>query len=161
MPLPTPPYLAAVVAQQARKPGLVLTDPWSRWVNGLTSFINNGGIGTPGQVAVDTVDTTASRDLTATDFGSGIIRLNSSGVIAVTVPTLVAMGLAPVAGSLYIAAFEVVGGGIPTFAGKTAATTVNGVAGPIPVNPLFGAPVTYGIYILMQTGNSDDDWSLQ
>lgn len=115
---------------------------------------------TPGLVSVNPTDITASRAITAADFAGGILRINSAGVVAITLPTVAAMGLAATAGQVRVIAFEVLGGGIPTFAGATASTTINGTAGPTTVLPLGGAPVTNGFYVLTQQAVGADTWSL-
>ena len=74
-------------------------------------------------------DITATRAIVAGDFGTGIIRLNAAGVIALTLPTVAAMALAATPGKVRTLMFHVIGAGIPTFAGVTASTSLNGVAG--------------------------------
>ena len=101
-----------------------------------------------------------SRAIAAADFGAGILRLNSAAVIAVTLPTVAAMALAVTAGQIRMLAFEVLGGGVPTFAGATASTIINGTAGPATVLPLGGAPVTNGLYLLSQQAVGSDTWTL-
>lgn len=115
----------------------------------------------PGLVGVLGTDVTSSRDLASTDFDGRILRINSGSVVAITVPTVSAMSLTATAGQLRATAFEIVGAGIPTFAGKTASTTINGTAGTTTVLPLGGAPVRYGHYVLTQLAVGGDDWSLE
>lgn len=114
-----------------------------------------------GLASLNAADITSSRALASTDFGTGIIRLNAAGVIAITVPTVASMGLAATAGKLRVIAFEVLGGGIPTFAGATSSTSINGTAGTTTVLPLGGAPVTFQVLVLMQTAAGADTWTLQ
>lgn len=103
---------------------------------------------------------TATRALTAADFGQGVITINAAGVVAITVPTLAAMGLSSLPGKTRYIAFRVLGGGIPTFAGATSSSTINGTVGPTTVTPVGGAPVTYDIVMLEQTAPNSDTWAL-
>lgn len=108
----------------------------------------------PGQV-VQTADITSGRAFTAADFLSsrgGILQINSGSVLAFTMPTVASMSLA---GSGNILMLKVKGAGIPTVAGATSSTTVNGVVGTSTVNPAGGAAVQYGTYIIEQVGTSD------
>lgn len=112
-------------------------------------------------IDLNPVDIAATRALTAADFGTGIVRLNSSSsAIALTLPTVAAMALSATAGKVRTIIFEVIGTIIPTFAGATASTSINGVAGATTVLPLGGAPVQYGLYMLTQTAVGSDSWSL-
>jgi len=113
-----------------------------------------------GTVAQNAVDITASRALVAADFGTGVMRINSSGVVAITVPTVATMGLAATSGRLRVMAFECFGSGIPTFAGATSSTSINGTAGTTTVLPLGGAPVRYKFVVLTQLAPGSDAWSL-
>ena len=113
-----------------------------------------------GTVAQNAVDITASRALVAADFGTGVMRINASGVVAITVPTVVTMGLAATSGRLRVMAFECFGSGIPTFAGATSSTSINGTAGTTTVLPLGGAPVRYKFVVLTQLAPGADAWSL-
>lgn len=134
--------------------------PQYRWNGSAFVGIGSGGSTTAGLVTINPADITASRAITAADFAGGILRINSAGVVAITLPTVAAMALAATAGQARILAFEVLGGGIPTFAGATASTTINGTAGPTTVLPLGGAPVTNGFYVLTQQAVGADTWSL-
>ena len=69
-----------------------------------------------------------------------------------TLPTVASMGLA---GSGNVMPIQMMGTGVPTFAGATSSTTINGVAGTTTVLPTSGAPVQYGILLLTQIGSSD------
>ena len=113
-----------------------------------------------GTVAQNAVDITASRALVAADFGTGVMRINASGVVAITVPTVATMGLAATSGRLRVMAFECFGSGIPTFAGATSSTSINGTAGTTTVLPLGGAPVRYKFVVLTQLAPGADAWSL-
>ena len=113
-----------------------------------------------GTVAQNAVDITASRTLVAADFGTGVMRINASGVVAITVPTVATMGLAATSGRLRVMAFECFGSGIPTFAGATSSTSINGTAGTTTVLPLGGAPVRYKFVVLTQLAPGADAWSL-
>lgn len=115
---------------------------------------------TAGLATLNPTAVTVSRAITAADFGAGILPINAAGVVAITMPTVAAMGVAATAGSVRMLAVEVLGGGIPTFAGATASTIINGTAGPTTVLPLGGAPVTNGIYVLTQQAVGSDAWSL-
>ena len=128
---------------------------------GGTGSGGGGGNAVIGLVGLNVTDITASRNLAATDFNGSVTRINSAGVIAITVPLVATMALTATAGQLRVIAFEVLGGGIPTFAGSTAGTSINGTAGTSTVLPLGGNPVTYGIYVLTQTAVGADTWSLQ
>ena len=131
--------------------------PQYRW-NG-SAFVAIGAT-TAGLATLNPTDITVSRAIAAADFGTGILRINSAAVVAITLPTVAAMALAATAGQVRMLAVEVLGGGIPTFAGATASTTINGTAGPTTVLPLGGAPVTNGIYVLTQQAVGSDAWSL-
>jgi hypothetical protein len=113
-----------------------------------------------GQITINPTDITASRALTAADFGSGVIRINAAAAIAITVPTLAAMGLPLTPGKVRTIAFQIEGAGIPTFAGATAATSLNGVAGTTIVPPISGAPVRYQYVVLSQSASGADSWLL-
>jgi hypothetical protein len=113
-----------------------------------------------GQLPINATDITASRALTAADFGTGIIRINSAGVVAITVPTLAAMGLPLTPGFVRTIAFEIVGVGIPTFAGATASTSINAVNGPTTVLPVNGAPKQHQYVVLSQRASGADAWLL-
>ena len=118
-------------------------------------------------VDLNPVDITASRAITGADFGTGIIRLNSAAVIALTLPTVAAMGLAATAGKVRTMIFECIGAGVPTFAGATASTVINGTAGTTTVLPQSvagvggAAPTQYQYVVLTQTAVGSDTWSLQ
>jgi hypothetical protein len=114
----------------------------------------------PGLTAINPVDITASRALTAADFGTGIIRINAGAAIAITVPTLAVMGLPLATGLVRIIAFQIEGAGIPTFAGATGATSINGTAGPTLVPPISGAPVRYQYVVLSQAASGSNSWLL-
>lgn len=116
--------------------------------------------GSLGLIGANGTDVTSSRDLTSADFVGTVLRINAAGSVAITVPTVAAMSLAATSGQLRVIAFEVVAAGIPTFAGKTASTTINGTAGTSTVLPLGGAPVQYGFYVLTQLAVGGNDWSL-
>jgi hypothetical protein len=114
----------------------------------------------PGQLTINGTDITASRALTAADFGSGIIRINAAGVVAITVPTLAAMGLALTPGKVRTIAFQIQGAGIPTFAGATASTSINGFNGPTVAQPVAGTPLQYQYVVLSQAASGADAWLL-
>lgn len=103
---------------------------------------------------------TSTRAIAASDFGTGIVVLNSGSVIALTLPTVASMSLAATTGRVRQIIFYVAGAGIPTFAGATSSTSINGTAGTSTVLPLGGAPVQYGYYVLVQTAVGADTWSL-
>lgn len=111
--------------------------------------------------AASASDITATRALTAADFGFDVVTINAAGVVAITVPTIAALALASTPGKLRALVFRVTGGGIPTFAGATASTTINGTAGPTTALPLGGAPVTNGYYVLVQQAVGGNAWTLQ
>ena len=106
-------------------------------------------------------DVTATRAIAASDFGAGIMPINAAGVVALTLPTVASMDLT---GSGNVLPIQVMGTGIPTFAGATASTTINGVAGmttvlPGSVDGVGGAaPIKYQIYVFTQVG-STDNWT--
>jgi hypothetical protein len=114
----------------------------------------------PGLTAINPVDITASRPLTAADFGTGIIRINAAAAIDITVPTLAAMGLTLATGLVRIIAFQIEGAGTPTFSGATAATSINGTAGPTLVPPVSGAPARYQYVVLSQAASGSNSWLL-
>lgn len=112
--------------------------------------------------SVNPSDITASRALTAVDFTFDVVRINAAGVVAITIPTIAAMtSLAGSPGQIRALVFQVLGGGVPTFAGATAATTINNTAGPTTVLPLGGTPVTNGFYVLIQQSVGGNAWTLQ
>lgn len=114
-----------------------------------------------GTMPLNGTDITASRALTAADFIGGMIRLNHATVaIAITVPTVAAMSLPATTGRVRTLTFLVEGAAIPTFAGATASTTLNGVAGTTTVTPISGTPVRYGTVTLMQRAVGGNDWVL-
>ena len=115
----------------------------------------------PGVISQNPTDITASRLLVAGDFGTGILRINSASAVALTLPTVAAMGLPATPNKLRTIAFEIFGAGLPTFAGSTAATSVNGVAGPSVGLPLGGTPKRYQFLVLTQLAPGSDAWSLQ
>lgn len=133
-----------------------------------TAYVDTLGAtkATPGILALDGTDITASRDLTAADFDGAVMSINAAGVVAITVPTVAAMSLAATSGNVRTIAFFVEGAGIPTFAGATASTSINGTAGTTTVLPGSSAgvggaaPVRYQFYILTQTTVGGDGWSL-
>lgn len=102
-------------------------------------------------------DVVAARAFAKSDFGVGIVPINSASILAFTLPTVASMGLT---GSGNVLFLQVMGTGIPTVAGATSSTTINGTAGTATVNPLSGAPVQYGIYVLTQIG-STDGWTFE
>lgn len=115
-------------------------------------------------------DITASRALIAADFLAGVIRLNhATVVIAIAVPTVASMGLPATPGRVHTLTFLVEGAAIPTFAGATASTTINGTAGTTTVFPGSwagtggAAPARGNVVTLMQrvAGGAGDDWILQ
>jgi hypothetical protein len=114
----------------------------------------------PGQLTISPTDITASRALTAADFGVGIIRVNAGAAIALTLPTLAAMGLPLTPGKVRTIAFEIIGAGIPTWAGATAATSINGVNGPTVAQPVAGTPLQYQYVVLSQAASGADAWLL-
>lgn len=115
-----------------------------------------------GRVGINATEITVSRDLTAADFDAGpVFVINAAGVVAITVPTVAAMALPSTTGQIRYIAFYVKGAGIPTFAGKTGSTILNGTAGTTTVLPLGGAPVRYGHYVLTQAEAGSDSWSLE
>jgi hypothetical protein len=118
-----------------------------------------GGV-VPGTVPLNAVDIAGNRAFAAADFGTGLLRVNAAGVVAITVPTVAVMGLAATPGKIRVIAFIIFGAGIPTFAGATAATTINGTAGATTVLPVGGAPKQYQIVVLTQTAVGADAWSL-
>lgn len=115
---------------------------------------------TPGTVALNPTDITASRAIALADFGSGLMSINAAGVVAITLPTVAALALPATPGKVRVMAFLIENAGIPTFAGATASTTINGVAGPTTVLPVGGAPKQWQIVVLTQTGVGSDSWSL-
>lgn len=115
----------------------------------------------PGLEQLNGTDITVTRALALADFGAGLIRLNAAGVIALTLPTVAALALPATPGAVRKLRFLVAGAGIPTFAGATAGTSINGVAGATTVLPLGGAPVSGGIYTLTQRSVGADVWTLQ
>jgi hypothetical protein len=123
----------------------------------ITAYVLTSG----GTIGVQAAEATASRALVADDFADKVLSINSAGVVALTVPTVALLGLSATPGCLRVAAFQVTGAGIPTFAGATAATTINGTAGTSTVLPLGGAPVQYGHYTLTQLAVGGNDWSLE
>lgn len=125
-----------------------------------SDFRGGTGSTTAGLATLNPTAVTVSRAIVAADFGAGILTTNSASVVAITLPTVAAMAVVATAGQVRMLAFEVLGGGIPTFAGATASTTINGTAGPTTVLPLGGAPVTNGIYVLTQQAVGSDAWSL-
>lgn len=127
----------------------------------MTTKIANPMVAGPLLASVNPVDVTASRALTAADFGFDILRVNAAGVVALTLPTMAALALAATPGQVRALVIENVGAGIPTFAGATSSTTINAVAGPTTVLPLGGAPVTGGYYALVEKAVAGNDWTLQ
>ena len=113
-----------------------------------------------GTVAQNPVDITTSKALVAGDFGTGVLRVNSSSVVAITVPTVAALGLAATAGRIRVVPFELYGTGIPTFAGLNSSTTINGTAGPSTAVPLGGTARRYQFLVLSQLAPGSDAWSL-
>jgi hypothetical protein len=128
------------------------------YVDQAISAALTGGI--PGTVALNPVDITASRALVAADFGTGIVRINSASVVAITLPTVATMALAATPGKVRTMAFQIEGAGIPTFAGATGSTTINGIAGPTVSAPVSGAPVRYQYVVLTQRAVGSNDWTL-
>jgi hypothetical protein len=114
-----------------------------------------------GLIGIDGTEITSSRDLVSADFDGSIQVINSASVVAITVPTVATMALTSTPGQVRVIAFYVKGAGIPTFAGKTASTILNGTAGATTVLPLGGAPVRYGHYVLTQADVGSDSWSLE
>ena len=114
----------------------------------------------PGQLTINGTDITTSRALTAADFGTGIIRVNAAGVVAITVPTLAAMGLPLTPGKVRTIAFQLQGAGIPTWAGATASTSINGIAGPTVSAPVAGTPLQRQYVVLSQAASGSDAWLL-
>lgn len=129
------------------------------------SYVDNAiasavGGSIPGTSYQNAADIAGSQAITAAMFGTGIIRINTASVAAITLPTIAAMGLAATPGRVRIMAFELYGSGIPTFAGATSATSINGVVGPTVVTPLNGAPLRYQFVVLTQLAPGSDAWSL-
>ena len=114
----------------------------------------------PGQLTINGTDITASRALTAADFGTGIIRINAGAAVNITVPTLAAMGLALTPGKIRTIAFEFIGVGTPTWAGATSGTSINGVVGPTVAQPVAGTPLHYQYVVLSQAASGSDAWLL-
>ena len=115
----------------------------------------------PGTVAVNATDITANKTIAATDFGTGVLRINptpASTVINITVPTVASMFLPASPGRLRAMAFEVLSTGVPTFTGS-AGVTINGVLAGAAL-PLGGAPKRYQFLVLTQTAVGSDVWSL-
>lgn len=127
----------------------------------MTTKIPDRIVAGPLLASVNPVDVTASRAITAADFGYDILRVNAAGVVALTLPTLAAMALAATPGKVRALVIEVLGGGIPTFAGATSSSSINSTAGPSTALPLGGAPVTGGYYALVQRSVGSDNWTLQ
>lgn len=114
-----------------------------------------------GVLDVNATDVTATRALAASDFSTGVLRINSASVVALTLPTVAALALIATPGKTRTLVFQVIGAGIPTFAGATASTSINGVAGTTTVLPVSGAPLRYGHYVLKQLSVGADAWSLE
>ena len=135
---------------------------WELTTVGYATFANWTAqpVSIPGTVGLFNTDYTNARVIAAADFGSGVIRLNSGSAFAVTLPTLATMSLAATPGLLRSITFLIVGAGIPTFAGTTASTTINGTAGTATVLPVGGAPVQYQFVTLTQTAVGSDAWVL-
>jgi hypothetical protein len=118
-------------------------------------------VATPGLVAVNTNnDIVGTRSLAASDFDGSIRRINGSGTITVTLPTIASMGLSATAGKLRTIGFLNLGLGTLVFAAASG-VTINATSGPATVNPLGGAPVAYGFYTLTQLSVGGNAWSLQ
>lgn len=119
---------------------------------------------TPGLIT-EAPEITASRALAATDFGVGVINLNAAGVIALTVPTVAAMALPSTPGQRRVIGFYFKGAGIPTIAGATSSTKINGTAGTTTVllgssNGTGGvAPTQWQYAALTQDVIGGDDWT--
>lgn len=124
-----------------------------------TAVAGGVGGGAGPNLTLNPTQITASRALTAADFTGGILVINAAGVVAITVPTLAVLGLSTA--FQWTAAFRNIGAGIPTFAGATAGTSINGVAGTTTVLPLGGAPVQNGDYLLGTLGVGTDTWNLE
>ena len=114
-----------------------------------------------GVLDVNGTDITATRAIAESDFGAGVLRINAAGVVALTLPTVASLAFTATPGKVRVLLLQVIGAGIPTFAGATASTTINGVAGPTTVLPVGGAPVRYGHYVLTQLSAGADAWSLE
>jgi len=113
-----------------------------------------------GTAAVKSASITSSRALTSADFEVGIVTIDSSSVVAITVPTIATLGLAATAGRVRTIAFLVAGTGIPTFAGATSSTSINGQAGTTTKLPIGGAPVQYQYVVLTQVSAGSNTWTL-
>lgn len=118
-------------------------------------------------VGIGGTEITASRDLTAADFGGPVLNINSASAVAITVPTVAVMSLTATAGQGRVAAFYIKGAGAVSFAGKTSSTTINGTVGPTTVLPgsyggSGGEAVARGKhYVLTQTDVGADSWTLE
>lgn len=135
---------------------------------GTDIYILTGPFGSlPGSVLdLNPTDITATRALTSADFDLGILRINSAGVSAITIPTVAAMSLSATTGRVRRLAFMVVGAGTPTFAGATSSTSLNSTAGTATVLPGSNAGVggtaigTHGLILLIQEAVGSNNWSL-
>ena len=114
-----------------------------------------------GVTDLNATDVISSRAIALADFSSGVLRVNSAIAVAITLPTVASLALVSTPGKVRSLVFQVIGLGIPTFAGATAGTSINGIAGPTTVLPARGAPVQYGHNTLTQLSVGSDLWSLE